>query len=247
LEASDGDFPAGEQVQDLAASLRGLLAPVTAAPTAAASTGTLLGRWLSPLVVKVVISVAMGAGVGGAICVTSTYVNAPRASAPAPMVPPISPASAETPPALQPLVSSETPPPPPDPPSTPIAHGVVTAPTKPAPMGTRGKPRRVELPSADIERGDAERSQPSSEIDLIDRAESMVATRPDQAKRWLQEHVRRFPGGVFEQEREVLFIEAAARAGDAAEAQRQAARFYERFPGTPYHARIEGILRGGGS
>jgi hypothetical protein len=222
------------------------VAAASVATATATATGASLGGWLSPLAAKVALSVAMGACVGAAICATSEYINA---SSPAHVVvradsrgAEAAKPSRESPPSFAESRSEPAAP-------APLSPAITPKATRSRPEPARGALRRAapraEAPRANID-GNPEFSAPPSEIDLIDRAERAVATRPDEAKLWLQEHERRFSDGAFVEEREVIFIEAAVRAGDGTEARWRAARFYARFAATPYRARIEGFLRGAG-
>jgi hypothetical protein len=52
-----------------------------------------------------------------------------------------------------------------------------------------------------------------------------------------------FPGGVLAQEREVLAIEALARAGQHAEASARAASFLKTYPTSPHATKLRGFLK----
>jgi hypothetical protein len=69
---------------------------------------------------------------------------------------------------------------------------------------------------------------------LLERAQSaLLRNDPPTAKAALAEHARRFPGGLFEEEREALHIRALQQSGDpAAPAAREA--FRRRFPHSPH-------------
>jgi hypothetical protein len=60
----------------------------------------------------------------------------------------------------------------------------------------------------------------------------------------LNEHRARFLHGAFEQEREVLAIEALVRLGRRAEAQGRAASFEAAFPHSAHRRRIAVLLGG---
>src|SRR6185369_14989622 len=53
---------------------------------------------------------------------------------------------------------------------------------------------------------------------------------PAEAIAALEQHARRFPAGQLEEEREALWIQALAAAGEAASARERAERFRRRFP-----------------
>ena len=55
----------------------------------------------------------------------------------------------------------------------------------------------------------------------------------------LQSSAQRYPKSVLSQEREVLTIEALAASGAAPAARQRAQRFLERYPASPYLARLQ--------
>ncbi|MDF2698329.1 MAG: hypothetical protein K0S65_6713 [Labilithrix sp.] len=80
------------------------------------------------------------------------------------------------------------------------------------------------------------------EFGFIKRAEDALSSDPSRALAILDEHARRFPAGEFLQEREMVAVEALARLGRKTEAKRRADALLERFPRTPYVARLERAL-----
>lgn len=86
-------------------------------------------------------------------------------------------------------------------------------------------------------------SPPATELDLLKRAHRALAASPSDALRALDEHAIRFPHGVFEQEREVLAIEALMKAGRVAEARARATSFRTAFPHSALDRRV-GVLVG---
>jgi len=84
---------------------------------------------------------------------------------------------------------------------------------------------------------------PETELGLLKRALGLVATRPLEALRALDESAARFPHGLLEQEREVLAIEALMKAGRVDEARTRAAAFRAAFPHSALDRRV-GVLVG---
>jgi len=78
-----------------------------------------------------------------------------------------------------------------------------------------------------------------SELELMRRAEESFPAHPERTLALAAEHARAYPEGQFVQEREVLAVEALARLGRRDEATRRALAVVERFPRTPYAARLE--------
>jgi hypothetical protein len=82
-----------------------------------------------------------------------------------------------------------------------------------------------------------------TEIELIDRAQRVLAEQPAVARQWIEEHARRFPGGTFAQEREAIAIEALVGEGRLVEANARAAQFRSKFPESAYLRRVDAVLR----
>lgn len=83
------------------------------------------------------------------------------------------------------------------------------------------------------------------EIALIDRARGAVAARqPAAAMAALDEHQRRFPGGVLTQEATLLRIETLLARGDKASAARLGRQFLDRYPRSPMAARVKTLIDG---
>jgi hypothetical protein len=80
---------------------------------------------------------------------------------------------------------------------------------------------------------------PSTELEIMQRAQSALAADPQRALAITNEHARAYPTGELVQERELIAVEALARIGRREEAQERAHALIQRFPRTPYAARIE--------
>lgn len=82
----------------------------------------------------------------------------------------------------------------------------------------------------------------SSEVELLRRAQALLAAQPGRALQLTNEHQRRFRDGVLAEEREALAIEALRRLGRAREAQRRAALFQRRYPSSVHTSRVRGSV-----
>ena len=85
-------------------------------------------------------------------------------------------------------------------------------------------------------------TQSQAEFALIRRAQVALGSDPAGALSIVAEHARTFPRGELVQERELTAVEALARLGRKAEARARAHALVERFPRTPYVARLERAL-----
>ena len=81
-----------------------------------------------------------------------------------------------------------------------------------------------------------------SELTLLDRARTQMATDAAAAMRALDAHLALYPSGRFAQEREVLAIEALVRLGRRPEAETRAAAFDRAFPTSAHRRRIAVLL-----
>lgn len=79
-----------------------------------------------------------------------------------------------------------------------------------------------------------------SEIELIRGAQKHLHRgEAGAALALLAEHARRFPGGVLAQERDASLVSALCQTGDVAGARRQAERFLQRSPQSPFAERVK--------
>lgn len=78
-----------------------------------------------------------------------------------------------------------------------------------------------------------------SELELVQRAQAALVADPERTLAIAGEHARVYPTGELVQEREVLGVEALARLGRKDDALRRARALVQRFPRTPYAARLE--------
>ena len=77
-----------------------------------------------------------------------------------------------------------------------------------------------------------------TELELIQRAQQALASNPSRGLALTDEHARTYPNGELLQEREVIAVEALSRMGRSEEAARRANALVQRFPETPYAARL---------
>jgi hypothetical protein len=80
------------------------------------------------------------------------------------------------------------------------------------------------------------------EPQLIERARKALASEPRRALLLTQEHQRRFPAGALSVERDVIALEALARAGQTGEAKRRAVAFEAKYPKSIHLPRVHALL-----
>ncbi len=88
----------------------------------------------------------------------------------------------------------------------------------------------------------ANRSGVPSEVELLRRARTALASRPREAFALTEQHRGHYPEGVFAQERDALAIEALLRAGDTDAARRLAQSFVAAHPSSPHAHRFRETL-----
>jgi len=82
-----------------------------------------------------------------------------------------------------------------------------------------------------------------AESALLTRARAALrAGDPSGAQRLIDRMTSEFPGGVLEQEREVLAIEVVAARGDTAAAKQRTMSFAKRYPSSPHTTRLRPLL-----
>lgn len=83
---------------------------------------------------------------------------------------------------------------------------------------------------------------PGAELALLSPARQLLATAPARALTLADEHARRFPRGVFAEERAFLRIEALLRLGRVEPASNEAERFRRQYPRSSYRERLRQLL-----
>jgi hypothetical protein len=128
------------------------------------------------------------------------------------------------------------------PPAPPLDLPAASASATPEPPGPSARPAASAGPSAAAS-GPARNSGDSlvEEHALLAEARRALGTSPSQALALVQQHQRRFPGGMLSTEREFLRITALSRLGRGAEARAAADRFLAAHRGSPYAAEVERI------
>lgn len=109
--------------------------------------------------------------------------------------------------------------------------------SKPAKIGSplhAHKPERVTAPVPEPD--------PGAELELIARAQRQLERDPAAALAILQDHARRFPAGVFVQEREIMRIDAELARGQRALARERARSFTAAYPASPHRRRLQALL-----
>jgi len=88
----------------------------------------------------------------------------------------------------------------------------------------------------------ASKADVPSEVELLRRARTALASRPREAFALTEQHREHYPRGVFAQERDALAIEALLRAGDTDTARGLAQRFVSAHPSSPHAHRFRETL-----
>lgn len=130
-------------------------------------------------------------------------------------------------------------------PSAALRRGVAPEPLRVSPPEVIDAAPTQTPPSSEPAPNAAEPDE-ASELSLLTRAQSVMASDPRFALELAAEHERRFgQTAAFAAEREVLAIEALLRLGGRLQAHERVRRFRERFPGSAYERRIEMLLENG--
>jgi hypothetical protein len=109
-----------------------------------------------------------------------------------------------------------------------------------APSAATSVPVRHAAPVASAQApAESEAPPPPKELDLVQRAQAMLASDPERALAITREQARLYPAGEYIQEREVFAVEALSRLGRKDEASARANALLQRFPRTPYVSRLE--------
>lgn len=82
----------------------------------------------------------------------------------------------------------------------------------------------------------------TTEIALITRAQTALASSPATALALASEHAQTFPRGTYTHEREFIVIEALTRLGRTADARSHARQFRQRYPQSAYLPRLDTML-----
>jgi len=238
LQAGREELPTAEQLEQLAARLGPALtdpggggsssgsgaAGGAASGSAGAAAGAASSATLS--IAKIVVAVAVG---GVAITGATLSIRSSRESHESPIaVTQASPSATETPSSAPVEPSSQAP--------------VVSVAPEAGPA-----PRLSAAPTA-VPSASSTAAEPATEFELIQQAQSALGADPARALSLAGQHAKRFPGGAFAQEREVIAIQALLKLGRSGEARSRAERFARAFPGSAHVRRLEvllGPLQGG--
>jgi len=82
-------------------------------------------------------------------------------------------------------------------------------------------------------------SDPAGEIAILQRAKRLIEGRPNKSFDVVREHEKRYPDGLYREEREALAIEALNRLGRRVQAAERFRQFVNRYPLSAYRQRIE--------
>lgn len=219
LRAGRAEQPSAQQLNALAEKLQATFStpPSGAGGAAGAGAG---GALLAPIG-PIVLGTLLAFGVAGA------WFGIRGAGEPTPETPPVAPPV----PTAQPVPPAAVVRVPAPPVSVSDAVVVDAAPEPP--------------PPARLMPGPVERAQdPAAELALLEQAHRNLAAAPARALDATAAHRRRFPRGQYEQEREVLAIEALLALQRDAQASARAARFLARHPESSHARRVRALVAG---
>ncbi len=83
---------------------------------------------------------------------------------------------------------------------------------------------------------------PQEEIELLQRAQDALTSRPLETLALCKRHEQRFSNGLLVQEREVVAVEALVKLGRRDEARARADRFKNSFPTSTHTRRLDALL-----
>lgn len=224
LEAAKHDVPNADRAAALESKILPLVLPPlpptvpppgtgAAIKAGTAALGAKAGLGLAKTTMLAIAAAAIVAGAGvGAIVVGSSTAKGPPA--PSGVVPP-------------PVVSSVVAPEP--------TLALEPLPSASAAQVPSAKPVAKPIPSTD-------EADPALEGPLLHEAQDALRSSPAAALAKTQEHAKKYPRGLFVQEREVIAIEALVALGRTGEAEARAARFDKSFPGSTHKRRIDTLL-----
>lgn len=117
------------------------------------------------------------------------------------------------------------------------------APASTAPPAMSGSPRRaIPVRSISIPPPSLPSEAQESEVRILQRAQDALTTEPARALSICDEHARRFPSGLLNEEREVIAIDALTRLGRTDHARARARRFRGAHPSSSHLGRIEVLV-----
>jgi hypothetical protein len=223
-----GGTPSPLELHDLASKLSGALAVPLSVPAPApvvVKSAAAVAKPLGSFGVWVVGGILVGAGLSG---IAYSWAK-PASSAPVEVHAPASRHQL----ALMPQPSL------PENPNDSVNVGEPPAPAKSVAHVTTSV-----VPSAKRVAAAASLEMPAGETEvmLLKRAQQALASDPAQALALSKVHEKRFAGGLLEQEREVIAIEALLRLGQTAAALARAEQFHERYPGSAHARRLKALF-----
>ena len=218
----------------------------TAAPSAAGVGLAVIAKW------GILLALAVGSAVGGVLVLG----GARTADAPPPVTsssPLANAAAGAQPSAASPAIGSSTSPPYADepkavspadlPPASPTITATAITGAGGATAAAGATATSATSTATAAATGAGATASFAEEIASFDRARAALdAGDFDRALALVDGYEKRFPGGTFVQEAEVLRIQALARKGDSAGARRVGQRFLAAHPTSPHAARIRAIL-----
>lgn len=112
----------------------------------------------------------------------------------------------------------------------PTASAALTAAAPIASTRHAPKPTAIETPTA------------APEVDWIDRAQTALARHPARALQIVDDYRAQVSPRTFDEEADVIAIEASAKSGDLARARQEASAFEAAYPRSAYRAKVEAVV-----
>jgi len=242
LETAQSSGPTDEQLKALERSVLGgigVAAAVEAAaqvakPHAVASAAT----WVSAGTAKLLLALTTAVTVGGAVLAARHVVRTHSG------VEPLHRQAAAR------VLSKDVPVPmrievaPTEAPRAPVAPALVpgiASSTEPSAPALKKKSVKAATQTAELAAFPATNDE---DIPLLKRAGEVLANAPARALALADEHKRRFPESVMDQERELIAITALAHLGRLADAQKRADNFSRTHAGSVYQRQIQAAIGG---
>jgi outer membrane protein assembly factor BamD (BamD/ComL family) len=96
-------------------------------------------------------------------------------------------------------------------------------------------------PAASPQKAQAPRKE--SEMTLLERARILLgSSQPKQALELAEQHRRKYPNGMFVQDREIITIQALCELGRIKEAKVRLQQFDKTFPNSPNRTRVHDMV-----
>jgi hypothetical protein len=224
LAAGRADVPTAEALARMAERLGLASNPASEATSASAATSP-LSNWSKRALLP---CVALLCAIGGWYA-RDALLPAPNVAAPPPALPP----AFAVPVTPAPTIERQSAPPVAAP--AKVALPRASAPLLPARAAEVANRKQKSTVPEDV-------LDPNAELALLGRAQAQLVPAPRRALALAEEHARRYPRGVFQEERELIAIVSLLNSGDLRGALARVERFEHAFPSSVHQARLQSLL-----